>query len=327
MLLIHHTHHDPYFNIALEEYLLHNQPREVIMLWWSEPSVIIGKHQNALAEVNYPFVMRNNIPVIRRLSGGGTVFHAPGNLNFSFIFKGEPGNLVNFRKHTAPVIAFLNELGVDATFAGKNDIRAGNLKVSGNAEHVYKDRVLHHGTLLYDADLQLLREAIRVDPGRYEDISIQSVRSQVANISDLLDHPPTFEGFAKLLEGFLEEFFGLLTRYELTASDRQGVERLVREKYSRWEWNYARSPSRYTFTGKAWWNGLTLTSSLEVKSGSVISARIRAHPSSSGWMGLATDLAGRRHEPEEIWLLLQKYGLIQRSDQCCFPDDLYPLFF
>ncbi len=114
------------------------------MLWWSRPSVIIGKHQNAFAEINLPFVRTNDIPVIRRLSGGGTVFHAPGNLNFTFIFRGEPGNMINFRKYTAPVIAFLNDLGVEAQFAGKNDIRAGGLKISGNAEHIYKDRVLHH---------------------------------------------------------------------------------------------------------------------------------------------------------------------------------------
>ncbi len=327
MLLIHHGSRDPYYNIALEEHLLKNQDEEVIMLWWSRPSVIIGKHQNAFAEINLPFVRTNDIPVIRRLSGGGTVFHAPGNLNFTFIFRGEPGNMINFRKYTAPVIAFLNDLGVEAQFAGKNDIRAGGLKISGNAEHIYKDRVLHHGTLLYNADLEVLQEAIRVSPRGYKDTSIQSVRSKVANISGLLENPPAFDRFAGLLEQHLARYYGPVTDYQLTLSDHQSVERLVGEKYRSREWNYARSPSKYEFTGNVLWSGQSLTCALEVRNGHISFAHIDGSRVPAVWEDLSRDLSGRKHDPDEIFALLKKHGLLQGDDSETFPLSLYPLFF
>ncbi len=326
MLFIHNQHRDPYFNIALEEYLLHNQPQDVTMLWWSEPSVIIGKHQNAFAEVNLPFVLRNNIPVIRRLSGGGTVFHAPGNLNFTFILEGEPGDLVNFRKHTAPVIDFLNKMGVQAHFAGKNDILTEGLKISGNAEHVHKNRVLHHGTLLYDADLDVLQEAIRVEPGRYHDKSIQSMRSRVANISDMLDAPHSFDAFGRMLEDHLTGHFGQVSPYELTGDDIRVVNKLVSEKYSQWDWNFAWSPGKYDFHGKAQRDGHDLALALEVKKGMIVSAKFSGYGVTPEWENMASDLKGTRHKPDEILRILVNHRMVQ-TDEDVLPGDLFPLFF
>ncbi len=326
MLLINHHSHDPYFNVSLEEYVLHNQPREVIMLWWSSPAVVIGKHQNAFAEVNLRFIRRNRIPVVRRLSGGGTVFHAPGNLNFTFIFEGEPGNMVNFRRYTAPVIDFLNKAGISARFAGKNDIRAGELKISGNAEHVYKKRVLHHGTLLYNADLDTLREAIRVEPGRYQDNSVQSVRSRVTNIADLLDKPPSFDRFREMLAEHLMSHFKPVTPYTLSEKDIHEVKQLVRDKYGRREWNYAWSPTKYRFTGQASVNGQPAKLALEVRNGVIKSARFSGKDPDGLWNRLAQALPGTQHLPEEVSPLLHSLGLLPgRNDQ--IPDASLPLFF
>ena len=143
---------DPYFNLAVDEYLLKNRKEDFLILGINDTSVIIGKHQVAHRESATKFVTQNNIPVIRRISGGGTVYHDNGNLNFSFILKSEQGKQVDFRKYTLPVISFLASLGVDAKFEGKNDLKVNGLKISGNAEHVYHDRVLHHGTLLFNSD-------------------------------------------------------------------------------------------------------------------------------------------------------------------------------
>ncbi len=154
------------------------------MLWQNLPSIILGKHQNTLAEINYSFVKENNIPVVRRISGGGTVFHDLGNLNFTFISSGEKEKLVNFRKFTQPIIEVLNHMGIPACFEGKNDLRVNGLKISGNAEHVYRNKVLHHGTLLFSADLNYLNQAIKSVPERFKDKAVQSVRSKVANITD-----------------------------------------------------------------------------------------------------------------------------------------------
>ncbi|MBN2814917.1 MAG: lipoate--protein ligase family protein, partial [Bacteroidales bacterium] len=174
---------DPYYNLATEEYLLRQLHDDVFMLWISRPVIVVGKHQNALAEINYRFVSDNHIDVARRLTGGGAVFHDEGNVNFAFIRAGEPGRLVDFNAFIEPVTAFLQTLGVEALRGPKNEILVNGLKISGNAEHVYKNRVLHHGTLLYQSNLDRLRQSLKPSGGRYIDKAVQSNRSSVTNLT------------------------------------------------------------------------------------------------------------------------------------------------
>ena len=242
MLIINRSQTDPYFNIAAEEYLLKNLEQDCFMLWQNEPSVIVGKHQNTLAEINYGFVKENNIPVIRRISGGGTVYHDKGNLNFTFICSGEKGKLVDFKKFTKPVIGVLNQLGVPARFEGKNDIRANGFKISGNAEHVYKNKVLHHGTLLFSADLGFLEKAIKSHPERYNDKAVQSVRSRVTNISDFLKKDVSIETFREQIISQIKKTERETTDHTFTSEDIEAVNKLVKEKYSTWQWNFGYSP-------------------------------------------------------------------------------------
>lgn len=150
-LCINQPNSDPYFNLAAEEYFLKNFQEDFFMLWRSWPSVVVGKHQNALAEINHEFVRLHQIPVARRLSGGGTVFHDPGNVNFTFIRNVANISEVNFKIFTIPVIEALKKLGVEAYTTGRNDLLIDGKKISGNAEHVHRNRVLHHGTLLFDS--------------------------------------------------------------------------------------------------------------------------------------------------------------------------------
>jgi len=166
-----------FFNLAVEEYLLKQKTDDVFMLWQSGISVVVGKHQNTYAEINHAYIREHQIPVVRRLSGGGAVFHGPGNLNFTFIQNGEPGKMVNFRKFVTPVIEYLKTLGLSAEIGTQNEILIGGVKISGNAEHIFKKRVLHHGTLLFNVDLSMLKEAIKVVPERYIGKAVQSNRS------------------------------------------------------------------------------------------------------------------------------------------------------
>ncbi len=335
MRLIQNICTDPFFNLALEEYLLKEVPFESFMLWSSQPSIVVGKHQNALSEVNYPFVYENDIIVARRLSGGGTVFHGQGNLNFTFIRNGEPGRLIDFMKHTAPIIDFLNSLGVAARFEGKNDLRVHGHKISGNAEHVFKNRVLHHGTLLFDADLTSLADAIRVMPGRYVDKSVQSVRSRVANIVDFLPEPFGFDEFRNRLTSWLKDYFARdngrdsqireLTAYQLSESEKEFIRQLADEKYSRREWIYGYSPE-YSFTGKASVNGNDLSLRLKVKKGVIYDAFIICRKPESHWTTLAANLSGRQHSVEGIIDLLQRYDIIDQNTKR-LPSALMPLFF
>jgi lipoate-protein ligase A len=235
------TNRDIYFNLALEEYLLMHEVHDFFVLWQSEPAVVVGKHQNTLAEINYRFIRGNGIQVARRLSGGGTVYHDQGNLNFTYITNGEPGKLVDFKRFIEPVIDFLGTLGLDAEQGQKNEILVRGKKISGNAEHVYKNRVLHHGTLLYHSDLHLLRECLRVQPGRFKDKAVQSNRSSVINISECLNdgmEMASFEG--AFLDYMLSRSDGKL--FDLSEQEHTAITDLAVTKYRSWNWIYGWSP-------------------------------------------------------------------------------------
>lgn len=240
--VLHQRGHNPYFNIAAEEYLLKNKTDDFFIIYRNNPSVIVGKHQNTNAEINHQFVETYGIPVVRRLSGGGTVYHDLGNINFCFIMNGAEGQLVDFKRYTEPIVDILQGFGVDAFLGGKNDIRVGNKKISGNAEHVYRKRVLHHGTLLFQSDLDKLNEAIRVDLSKYHDNAVKSIRSTVANIADFLPSPMDVAFFEEILIGFMLNYFQKSEEYSLTSEDIIAIESLADSKYSTWEWNYGYSP-------------------------------------------------------------------------------------
>lgn len=246
MLFINGLNLDPAFNLATEEYLLHSFEQEIFMLWRNQKSIIIGKHQNALAEINLPFTLQHKIPVLRRLSGGGTVFHDPGNINFTFIRNAaDRDKMIDFRKYAGPVLEALISLGVDARFSARNDIFIDGLKVSGNAEHLYqkKKRVLHHGTLLFNSRLDELNEAIRTDPERYLDKAVNSVRSKVANICDYLHEPLTIEAFMDHITQFVWNSDTSPVHYTLNEEDKRSIESLAQSKYRIWEWNFGYSPT------------------------------------------------------------------------------------
>ena len=172
---------DPHFNLAAEEYVLKNldPEEEYLLLWQNEPSIIIGRHQNTLAEINLDYVRENKIHVVRRLSGGGAVYHDLGNLNFTFIKKAVQSDLLDFKSFTEPVIRALAKLGVKAELKGRNDLTIDGRKFSGNAQYLYKNNILSHGTLLFDSDLTRLQRPSRYKRTKIESKGVKSVRSQV----------------------------------------------------------------------------------------------------------------------------------------------------
>jgi lipoate-protein ligase A len=234
---------DPYFNIATEEYFLKNFADDFFYLYINRPSVIVGKHQNTMAEINVPYVMENNIPVIRRLSGGGTVFHDSGNLNFCFIQKGKPGYLVDFKKFSQPIFDLLQKLEVNAWLHGKSDLVINNLKFSGNAEHVYKNKVLHHGTLLFSSELNQLNEVLKADWDKFTDKAVRSNRSKVTNISQHLKNPLTIDDFSQMIATQVKEQHPEIKDFVMQPSDTTTINELVTNKYSTWEWNFSYSPA------------------------------------------------------------------------------------
>jgi len=247
MRYILNRNNDAWFNLAAEEYLLKNFQEDIFMLWQNHNTIVVGKHQNTLAEINYDFVKEKDIKVVRRMSGGGAVYHDLGNLNFTFIMNGQEGSLVDFRKFTLPIIEVLKSLGVHASFEGRNDLTIDGLKFSGNAEHVHKNRVLHHGTLLFSSELGVLGRALQVNPLKYQDKAVKSVRSRVTNICDHLKEALTIGAFRDLILQHITNKFPYAQEFQFSPADLEQIKQLVEEKYATWEWNFGYSP-KYGFS-------------------------------------------------------------------------------
>ena len=300
MLYISRTETDPYFNIAAEEYVLKNFDADCFMLWSNQPSIIIGKHQNTLAEINYRYVQKHQIPVIRRISGGGTVYHDLGNLNFSFVKSGKRNELVNFKAFTDPIIKALETFGVQAKFEGKNDLKVDGKKISGNAEHVFKNRVLHHGTLLFSSELDKLNEAILAKTKDFTDKSVQSNRSVVANISEFLNKSLSIEEFKKEILAQLMSQDTEASSYNFSNADKKNITELVKTKYSQWSWNYAYSP-KYILTRVLHLNNTITKIKLEVKDGIIKDIIFIDHQlGDKSELKIKETLIGISHEPNKI---------------------------
>lgn len=236
---------DPRINLAIEEYLLKNMDVEkdpFLLFYINEPSIIIGKNQNTAEEINTDYVDSNGIHVVRRLSGGGAVYHDLGNLNYSFITIDDGESFRNFRKFTEPVVKALNDLGVNAELSGRNDLMAEGRKISGNAQFSTRGRMYSHGTLLFDTNVDEVVSALKVSKEKIESKGIKSIRSRVANISEFLEKPMTVMEFRSAILHSIFEGEENVKLWELTDKDWEGIHEISRERYGNWDWNYGKSP-------------------------------------------------------------------------------------
>ena len=263
-----HDIRNPYFNLASEEYLLKGTDGYYFYLWINDPAVIVGVNQNAIEEVNQGYVNQNGIKVVRRLTGGGAVYHDGGNLCYTVIAPYNP-NENGYLKFTAPVIEYLNQLGVNACFGGRNDILVDGKKISGNAQTVYNGRVMHHGTLLFDTDTNVLTSALNPNKLKMQSKDIKSVRSRVVNLKEYL---PDFT-VGKLKDGLKEKFLTVADNYEFNQVDINAIEKLVAEKYSRYEWNIGRSPKGKNALNKKFPFGI-ITLTFDTNNGVIENAQI-----------------------------------------------------
>lgn len=266
MLFIRNENTNAYFNLAVEEYLLKRFNDEIFMLWRNEPSIIVGKNQNTLSEINLEYVKQNLIPVVRRLTGGGAVFHDLGNLNFTFIKTDDNASFTNFRRFTEPIIDVLNTLSIDAEFSGRNDLTIDGKKFSGNAQCNYKNRVLHHGTLLFSSDIKDISEALKVKPSKFVGKGVKSVVSRVTNISKHLKQPLTIVEFKEMIMRHISKIYVEARFYEFNDQDLVEIAKLVKEKYSTWEWNFGKSP-KYGIKNEIKYNGGNVEFNLNVEKG------------------------------------------------------------
>lgn len=235
---------DTAFNIALEEYCFKNlrDQDEIFLLWINEPSIIVGKYQNTIEEINTEYTREHGINVVRRISGGGAVYHDLNNLNYTIISnkdKGKEG--FDFKEFSKPIIDTLAELGVKAEFTGRNDLEIDGQKFCGNAQAYIKDRVMHHGCLLFNVEFSALANALKVSKDKIESKGVKSVRARVTNILPHLKEPITVNEFAEKILGYMKKHNPNMTEYHFSEEEIEKIKERAEYKRS-WEWNYGESP-------------------------------------------------------------------------------------
>lgn len=255
---------DIYYNLALEEFLLKESSKDFFFLWRSEPVVVVGKHQNPYKEINLAYAQEKGIKIARRLSGGGTVFQDLGNINFTLIKNTEEGKQINFKKHSMLIFEALKALRLNVEYSERNDLIIEKRKFSGNAEHVFKNRVLHHGTILFDTDLLCLNAVLKNQYSKYQDKTIPSVKSTVVNLESYLSGIDILSFQRKILNKVLENK-GFV---EIEPPFNNHVEHLFLEKYKTEEWIFGYTP-RYIFKNNFRFDGVLCSLKMEVLKGKI----------------------------------------------------------
>ncbi|MBB6450679.1 lipoate-protein ligase A [Geomicrobium halophilum] len=313
---------DPSVNLAIEEYILtHFRKADMYLLFYvNEPSIIIGKNQNTIEEINTDYVEKNNIHVVRRLSGGGAVYHDLGNLNFSFISKDDGNSFNDFRKFTEPVVKALQQMGVPAEMSGRNDLQADGYKISGNAQFATGGRMFSHGTLMLDSELENVVSALNVSDEKIRSKGIKSIRSRVANINDFLKEPLHMENFKETLLNYIFEGDSNFERYTLSDADWEEIMKISENRYRNWDWNYGKSPKYDIRKSKKFSAGL-VDFRFKVKKGIISNTTIYGDFFGTGNVDdIEKRLDGTRYEPEALQQALEDvdietyFGPISKED-------------
>ncbi len=311
MHFIDSSSYDPCYNLAYEEVLFRKAEREgraFASLWNNSPAVIVGRYQNARAEVDVSLIEARGIALVRRITGGGAVYQDLGNLNYTFVVPRREGESHDFARFGETIVAALAGVGVSVACGGRNDIATTceGKKISGTAQHASKAAVLHHGTLLFDVDLDLLGQVLTADPAKFESKALPSVRSRVANIKELLSAPMSMSEFRERIRACLD-----LPEETLSPEELREVDRLAEEKYRTWEWNWGKSPA-FTERKKRRFSWGSVEALFDVQNGVIANCRFFGDFFGAGTEDVEKALTGLAYKAEDIRKALRPLPL----DRC-----------
>ena len=290
---------DAKFNFAIEKYAMEELDiaKEYFLFWRTTPTLMIGRYQNTFAEINMPYAREHDINIVRRVTGGGTIYTDPNGWQFSFIVRKPGERRIEFSSFTKPILDAMHALGVDAHHTGRNDLTIDGKKFSGNAQYVRRDVVLHHGSLLFDTDLEALVRALSVDDEKIISKGIQSVRQRVTNIADYLPHKMTSLAFRDLMLSFL---LREMDTYVLTERDIRRVAEIRESHFDKWEWNFGNDP-KFNVTNEGRFAGGKLTARAFVENGHIADIHFYGDFfAKEGLDLLQSTLIGCRYEPEAV---------------------------
>lgn len=275
MKYIVNTSNDPAYNVALEAYAFQKLTDidEIFILWINEPAIIIGRHQNTIQEINKEFIDKNGIHVVRRLSGGGAVYHDLNNLNYTIISNNTQEGAFDFQTFSKPVIDTLAKLGVKAEFTGRNDLEINGQKFAGNAQAYYKGRMMHHGCLLFDVDMSVLGQALKVSKDKIESKEIKSVRARVTNIVDHLSDKITVQEFSDAILAQMKEEYPEMDEYVLSDAELSEIQAMRDNQFATWDWTYGKAPE-YTIERGVRYPAGKITTYANVENSTIKSVKI-----------------------------------------------------
>lgn len=300
MIYIENQSLDPSFNFALEYYLIKEKEigDEIFLFWRTEPTLMIGRYQNTIEEINQDYVKQKNIHVVRRISGGGTIYTDPNGWQFSFIIKNKEYNEIDFKKYTDPIIDALSNLGIKACFNNRNDILIEGKKFSGNAQYIEPKCILHHGSILFNTNLEELVKAITVSDEKIISKGIKSVRDRVTNVINYMDRKIESVEFKELMLSYLLK--NVSSDYQLSKADIQRIEEIANEKFRSWEWNYGKSP-KFNITKSNRFKGGKIEFNLNVNKGIIQECKIFGDFFSKGDIAIvSSSLIGCPYKEEDI---------------------------
>ncbi len=310
---------DPTLNLAIEECFLREYKEDVFMLWQNDNTIVVGKNQNTLSEIDLDYVKENGIRVVRRITGGGAVYHDMGNLNFTYITNCEGEWESDFSRFATPVISALSKLGIKAEISGRNDITVDGRKFSGNAQTVVNGRLLHHGTILFNADVSVLSKALTPDPEKIKSKGVKSVSSRVVNLSELLPEGIDAVRLTSLLSDEVREMYGA-SEHELSSEELARAEKLADEKYRTWDWNFGYSP-KYTFTKKKRFDGGTVSTFITVCDGKIEEIKVYGDFFGVGELSdIEIALCGIKHNETAVREALSKFEIGNYFGKIALPE-------